>query len=199
MIVNLICIRHGQSLANVDKNIYLTIPDHKIILTDSGKQQASDLGRHLKKMYSETNVVIHSPWVRAKHTAQLISESLQPRVIIEDPLIHEISLVNSYNCMKNWETNFCSTQKTQYSTYWYKEGTSESYADTYQRARVFIQDLKLNKYDFKNGDNVFIVSHGIFLLMIKAVLNNLPVDKLLKECWLDNCGYFTDTLKVIEY
>lgn len=197
--INLICIRHGQSEANVNKNIYLTVPDHRIPLTELGMKQASTVGDHLSRLYTKANVVIHSPWSRAKHTAQLISDKIKPERIIEDPLIHEISLVNSYNCMENWQTNFCSDNKTKYSTYWYKEGTSESYADTYQRARIFIQDLKLNRYDFKNGDNVFVVSHGIFLLMIIAVLNKLTVNQVLKERWLDNCEYFTNTLKVIEY
>jgi len=33
-------IRHGESVANVDKKVHLTVPDHAIGLSDLGHQQA---------------------------------------------------------------------------------------------------------------------------------------------------------------
>ena len=37
---NLYLIRHGESQANVDEEVYKSIPDHRIALTDKGQTQA---------------------------------------------------------------------------------------------------------------------------------------------------------------
>lgn len=41
------------------------------------------------------------------------------------------------------------------------------------------------------NDNIFIVSHGIFLSMLEVALNNQPIEK---EKHLSNCKYFTHRL-----
>lgn len=46
-------IRHGESQANVDSNVYKTIPDHDISLSVRGKYQAEEAGHLLKKFLSE--------------------------------------------------------------------------------------------------------------------------------------------------
>ena len=42
---NLYLVRHGQSQANVDEEIYKSIPDHRIALTDKGQTQAAFAGK----------------------------------------------------------------------------------------------------------------------------------------------------------
>lgn len=188
MKINLILVRHGQSEGNVDESVYYTKPDHKIELTELGMNQALAAGSKLNTLYpnKDNNVLIHSPWTRAKNTAQLIGSVAPFRSVTEDPLIHEISIVNSFSCMDKKE-DFESEEKSEFSHYWHKTGTSENYADVYQRARIFHQDLILNRYNLKEGDNVVVVSHGVFLLMLRGVIKNISVDNILDERWLKNC------------
>lgn len=46
----LILIRHGESLANTDHNVYATMPDNKIPLTEKGIKQARYIGKKLKEL-----------------------------------------------------------------------------------------------------------------------------------------------------
>lgn len=199
MNLNLILIRHGQSEGNVDHEVYYQKPDHYIKLTEKGIQQAIELGKKLKEEYFEENKnrVIFSPWERAKTTASIISSFIKPLTSYEDSLTHEIALNHSLKEMVETRKEFASPEKDEYSFYWYKEHTAESYADVYKRARIFYQDLIINKYKFKDNDNVFIVSHGVFILMLKAVILNTSVDDILKERWLGNCETWKTSIETI--
>lgn len=196
--IKLICIRHGESLANVDPKLYETMPDYTIPLTTTGEQQANEVGIELNTNFplmDNPRYLIHSPWVRAKQTSEIIMSNLFIDMkIIEDPLIHEISLSHSLEEMKTKE--FFLKEKDEYGHFYFKQGTSESYNDVYKRARLFVQELRLNTYNFSNASNVFIVSHGLFLIMLKAVLNNLTIKEILEERWLSNCKYFTSNLEI---
>ena len=194
MKINLVLLRHGESLANQDHQIYYKIPDNQIPLTEKGKEQAKLAGKELQDDSERSPFkIIHSPWQRAKDTALEVSSIIRYSQIIEDPLIFEISLMHSFVDMKT-RIDFISEEKDSFGFFWYKEGTSESYADVYQRARLFVQDLKLNKYDFYDNENVLIVSHGVFLNMVRAVIHNYPIEKILKMRWLENCQPAYETL-----
>lgn len=198
MEINLVLVRHGQSQGNVDESVYYTIPDHKIQLTHLGQLQATEAGKKLNSLCPilGKNVLVHSPWTRAKHTAQLIAKEMSLLAFKEDPLIYEISIVNSYSCMQIKE-DFESEEKSDFSHYWHKTGTSENYADVYQRARIFYQDLVMNRHNLNQGDNLIIVSHGVFLLMLRAVIKNISVEAILKEQWLRNCETESHTIKIL--
>lgn len=198
--INLICVRHGQSEANVDPNIYFKKPDKDIDLTDLGKAQANNTARVLKTLPSnDIPKIVHSPWKRAKDTAILIHNelSLPDYCLIEDPLIYEISLSHSFKEMAE-QPLFFFEDKSNYSHYWYKEGTAENYADVYQRARIFYQDIILNKYDITEGSNLIVVSHNLFLIMLKAVIDNQNIESISNDKGLLNAGYYTRSLKVME-
>lgn len=193
--INLICIRHGESEANLDNSIYYKKPDHAINLTFKGKEQAKNLYKELllQYPYPTSNHILCSPWTRVKQTVEELKE-LSCREPIVDPLIHEMLVMNSFAEMKT-DKDFNSSDRLSFSPYWYKTGSSESYLDAYKRARIFLQDLKLNKYNFNDEDNVFIVSHGIFLSMLEVAIDNHPIEK---ERHLNNCGYFNRTLRILD-
>ena len=183
---NLYLVRHGQSQANVDEEIYKSIPDHGIALTDKGQTQAAFAGKELNYTLQGSTRIVHSPWLRAKQTADLIKEQLifhKTTVLVEDPLIYEHSILHSYEDMKNRE-DYYSHEKYSFGSFWYKSGTSESLADVYARARIFVNDLKAGRYQ---GDNLIIVSHGLFILMVRGVLHNLSVQEILDLYLPNNC------------
>lgn len=191
--IKLICIRHGQSLANVDKSIYETTPDFKIPLTPYGEQQATELGKVLAKEH-DIKTILHSPWTRAAQTAKLIHDQNPLSHFIEEPLIHEISIMHSFEEMVGKE--YLPKRGKDFSEHYFKEGTSESLMDAYIRARIFIQDLVLNRYEFEDGDTVAIVAHGTFLVTLKAVLKHYSLSQFKHKDHINNCEYFIETLKV---
>lgn len=198
--INLICVRHGESEANVDPNIYFQKPDKDIDLTDLGRSQAINTGKTLKSLSNRFNSkIVYSPWKRAKDTANLIHKELElaPYRLIEDPLIYEISLSHSFKEMRE-QPLFFFEDKSNYSHYWYKEGTAENYSDVYKRARIFYQDIILNKYDITEDSNLIVVSHNLFLIMLKAVIDNQNIESINNDKGLLNAGYYTRTLKVME-
>ncbi|CAF1647983.1 unnamed protein product, partial [Didymodactylos carnosus] len=77
----IILIRHGESLANVDKTIYTRIPDSQIDLTDAGIEQARQAGKQLREIIrNETLYVYLSPYKRSKQTYDAIARDLTARV-----------------------------------------------------------------------------------------------------------------------
>ena len=77
--IKLICIRHGQSEANVDHKLYETLPDYTIPLTETGRHQARELGIELNTTFplmDNPRYLIHSPWVRARQTSEEIMSNL---------------------------------------------------------------------------------------------------------------------------
>ncbi|MFA5490962.1 MAG: histidine phosphatase family protein [Candidimonas sp.] len=76
-------VRHGESVANIDKNIYLTVADHDISLSSNGKLQAIDAGKSLNGLLLENGHkrvrIWNSPYRRARQTARLIADQLHRR------------------------------------------------------------------------------------------------------------------------
>ncbi len=66
---NLYLVRHGESQANADEEIYKSIPDHRIALTDKGQTQAAFAGKELNYTLQGSTRIVHSPWLSAKRSA----------------------------------------------------------------------------------------------------------------------------------
>ena len=90
----IILIRHGESEGNRNVDIYATVPDHAIGLTDRGREQARQCGQKLRQLMGddETCTFYVSPFHRSKETCEYISKAFPEekiRKIREDPRIRE--------------------------------------------------------------------------------------------------------------
>lgn len=79
-----IAIRHGQSEYNI-KGLCNDKIEKQVPLTELGKQQALEVGQHLKD--EPLTHIICSPLLRTRQTAELINQSLQLPIVIEENLI----------------------------------------------------------------------------------------------------------------
>lgn len=82
--VTLYLVRHGQSAANVDKNVYRTTADHAIDLTDLGLQQGREAGQFLQGELTRANkktIILRSPYARARQTEAVVAEALGDRAV----------------------------------------------------------------------------------------------------------------------
>jgi len=135
-------IRHGQSVGNRDGYFTGTID---VALTDEGIAQAQAAHDALENHENKPDIVIHSALSRAKHTAQIVNQTLQLDMI-------EISELNEQN-FGDWEG-----QSVQHFREFYLSGKTpengESFPDFNNRIQTVISEI-LNVYE-----NPIIVCHG---------------------------------------
>lgn len=81
--MEILLVRHGESEANVDLGLYRRQADHTIGLSARGVAQAQDVGRQLAAFCDDVPGlwrVWHSPYVRARQTAEEIVSALDWQV-----------------------------------------------------------------------------------------------------------------------
>lgn len=162
-------IRHGESVQNTHENDE-NLPDHKIYLTQQGKQQADDCGKFLKKYCKDNNIALQnstlfvSPYERTRQTATIINKHLGIKDIKEDICLieHQYGLFENKD-FDDWQ-NYSNEYK-YYDNYYNNNGKfyakfpqGESPFDVALRTRQFISTLFRDVSDGK--ENFFIVSHG---------------------------------------
>lgn len=89
---NIYLVRHGESLANVDKTVYTSTPDHAIPLSELGARQATAAGEALSRLLQVTKDtpirIWTSPYKRTRQTAAKIAEELQKKFPLVDMREH---------------------------------------------------------------------------------------------------------------
>lgn len=164
-------IRHGESMQNTKENEKLKLPDHKVYLTEKGKEEAKEAGLFLKEYIKENDIDItnatiwNSPYERTRETAKIINEILGIENQKEDiTLIEQRYGLFSDNSIETLKKKYPEEFK-HYDNYYQNEGKfyakmpqGESPYDVALRMKQFIETLYR---DYAEGkDTFFIVSHG---------------------------------------
>ncbi|MFZ3011674.1 MAG: class I tRNA ligase family protein [Minisyncoccia bacterium] len=147
-------MRHGEADNNIDNGLrkYKDLEENAK-LTDKGKEQVLERSKDFKE---KIDVVISSPYSRAKETAEIICKQIgfPPEKIVVDERIHE------------WEISsfFEGKERDLFSKY-YDSGyldnpfevlpNGESFVQVVKRVGDFIYDIE-KKY---SGKNILIVGH----------------------------------------
>ena len=189
----IILVRHGESVGNVNKEIYKTIPDYALDLTEKGIIQAKQAGRELHELITNITVQYYiSPFWRTRRTFEYIYENFNyfkdVDKIYEDPRIREqewghlrddLDLVNK---MQEYRDN--------YGHFYYRFNDGESCADVYDRVSDFMNTMFR---DFEKRDyprNVIIVTHGMTIRLFLMRWFHVSVEEF--ESWANpkNCEKF---------
>lgn len=178
--IKLVFVRHGQSEKNILR-IKSSAKD-KYPLTDKGKAQAKEVAQKLSK-YDSFDIVISSPVLRARQTAEIISEQLHLPVIFDD-LISEYDYGN-WNDLTEEEMlerheDYSEYKKHERGTqehFDFKLGGTESRSDVVVRVMKFLEKIK-QEYP---GKNLIIVSHGGINGAIEMILNNSGLESFYKK------------------
>lgn len=112
----LILCRHGESLGNKDEVAYENVPDHHISITKKGKEQAHQLGCHLRSLIEKEPLLIYcSPYKRTQQTLFYIMQSFtdnpihdcreEPRLAGKRQCVVQYELFSCYMCDRTtvWE------------------------------------------------------------------------------------------------
>lgn len=159
----IILVRHGQSQANEDKTFREHTPDHRILLTDKGAEQARVAGAEIKDLLGKEQIRAYiSPYARTRQTYEniLSGGNLNVTRVSEDPRLREQDFGN-LNSLEAFEK--IDAERTHFGTFFYRIPNGESGADVFDRVSGFMDSLwrDFEKPDFPN--NVLIVSHGLTL------------------------------------
>jgi len=187
---NIYLVRHGESLGNVDKSLYNTVPDHAIDLSEKGKSQAVVAGERFEKILNGDRVAVYlSPFTRTRQTWAGIRSALNSSQIYferEDPRIREQEWGNF---QKPEEIERIDKERDQFGTFFYRLPDGESGADVYDRVTTFLDTLyrDFNKPDFP--ENVLLVSHSLLIRVLVMRWLHSSVEEY--ETWRSpkNCDF----------
>jgi broad specificity phosphatase PhoE len=159
----IILVRHGESEGNIDRNTYAVKPDFKLLLTETGVQQAFDAGKTLKQITHDESVMFYvSPLWRTRMTFENIARHYDPLLIKwkEDPRLRE----QEWGHFRDLKANILiDDERNKFGTFYYRIKDGESCADVYDRVSDFMHSMYR---DFEKKDfppNVVIVTHGMTL------------------------------------
>lgn len=192
-------IRHGESIQNTGLNYELKLPDHKVYLSELGKNQAKEAGIFLKKYIDENNINLDkstlfvSPYTRTRETASIINSYLNIKDIKEDiTLIEQRYGLFSDNPIEECKKKF-PDQFELYDKYYQNDGKfyaklpqGESPYDVALRVRQFIDTIFR---DYNEGkENFFIVSHGTTIRAFLLSYFHYSPEWFNSEPNLENCS-----------
>lgn len=179
--MNLYCVRHGESLGNINPEAYKMMPEWKIHLTEEGKKQAEKVGKDLSYMMHYATM-ISSPYVRARETASIIKDQFHKARIFSH-IENVLTIERAWGNLRDEVEQFKTREERNHLFDFYRRPTGgESFADVYQRAFVFLEYLKNNfKYDqsdpWDKENNIIIVSHGEFLKVLLMIIDGNTVEE----------------------
>ncbi len=170
-------IRHGESMQNTKQNYKIGLPDHKVYLTDKGKEEAKNAGEFLLNYIIDNNINISnsvmwvSPYKRTRETANIINSKLNIDKVKEDITLieqryglfsdKEIELLKK---LYPTEFQFCDNYYQNDGKFYAKFPQGESPYDVALRTKQFIDTIYRDKEDI-----LFVVSHGT---TIKTIVMN---------------------------
>ncbi|MEU9925594.1 histidine phosphatase family protein [Streptomyces griseoluteus] len=155
----IVLVRHGESVGNVDDSVYEREPDHALALTDRGREQAEETGRHLREIFGDERVSVYvSPYRRTHET--LDAFRLDPDLIRvrEEPRLRE---QDWGNWQERDDVKLQKAYRDAYGHFFFRFPQGESGADVYDRVGGFLESLFRSFEEPDHPPNVLLVTHGL--------------------------------------
>jgi broad specificity phosphatase PhoE len=197
-------VRHGESLANVNRDIHYSVPDWKVALTYKGLKQAKVAGnrlyRELKGKFdarseAQNNVIrpllriYRSPYIRARQTCDSMRcEHFPWCEVREDPRLREQDWGNYMSPEVNKKID---EERDQYGTFFYRMPNGESGADVFDRVTTFLDTLYRDFENPRYPRFALIVSHGLTIRLFLMRWLHWTVEEFEQLSNPDNCQIIT--------
>jgi valyl-tRNA synthetase len=166
-------VRHGLTDWNQEGRLQgrTDIP-----LNEIGKKQAQATAERLKN--ENIDIIVSSPLLRAKETAEIIAKATGASVIIDERLQERSFGVAEGMSIKERDEKYGTSFHYDWNST-YPEG--ESYGEVEERAIKALTHHKKNNA----GKNVVVVAHGAFLRALMKNVRNLKKDNLESQKFLN--------------
>lgn len=204
-IKNIYLVRHGESLANVNKAVHHDLPDHRIGLSELGKRQALAAGQAFNEIYHDTFTKLAiwlSPYDRTRQTTDHFVEGLDKAItsgieyrreniaLCEQHFglfdgIEDEDLAKAYPA----EFNHYNKAVEHEGKFWAAMPMGESRFDVAMRVQTTFALLKDEARE-KNIENVIIVTHGVAMRAFIMQWRNHPYEWFEQETNPGNCDIY---------
>ncbi|WP_026553974.1 histidine phosphatase family protein [Arthrobacter sp. 35W] len=155
----IIMVRHGQSMANVDQTLYNRVPDYRIPLTELGVQQAKAAGERIRRQLDGGQVCVYvSPYLRAYQTLEALNLGDSVERIIEEPRLREQDWANFQNPADIADQR---ELRNAYGHFFYRFRDGESGSDVFDRVSSFMETLYRHWDKPLYAPNTLLVTHGL--------------------------------------
>lgn len=188
-----IMVRHGESLANIDPSVYTIMPDHKIPLTELGKEQARQAGHVLATLVSKedftSTCIWKSPYKRAEDTCAEAFKGLVPseealKMSLRMPIKHDPRLrEQEFGAYRDLSADERETRQ-KYGHFFWRPANGESAADVYDRVSTWLESAFR---DTKYTTHV-VFTHGLTMRVIAMRLLHAPYEEFERWENPENCG-----------
>lgn len=198
-------VRHGQSAGNVARDaaheagldvIDIALRDVDVPLSELGRQQAEALGRWFaaRPEADRPEVVLASPYVRARQTAKAICEAGGVGEMARQPIVDERLREREFGVLDRLTSQGIAQKhpdlaehRALLGKFYFRAPGGESWADVILRLRSALDSISLHHADRR----VLIVCHQVVVLCLRYILEELDEAKILaidKEGDVVNCG-----------
>jgi len=195
-------VRHGQSAGNVARDlayeqgahrIPLTLRDVDVSLSALGREQAASLGKWFAGRPERPEVVLASPYVRARQTAEIFREhgGCDPdESICADERLREkeFGILDGLTApgIAHFEPQQAEFRRLL-GKFYHRPPGGESWCDVIFRLRSLLDTISLHY----GGRRVLIVAHQVVVLCLRYVIEGLSEEEILaidKLGDVSNCG-----------
>ena len=198
-------VRHGQSQGNVARDaaqeaglpvIELDVRDVDVPLSDLGQKQAEATGRWFAALpeSEKPEVIIASPYVRAKQTAEAIcgagglAGGAKPTILDERLREREFGVFDGLTTL-GIRQKFPqeAEHRARIGKFYHRAPGGESWADVILRLRSMTNTINLQFA----GRRVLVVCHQVVVLCMRYILEELTEGQILaidKQAEILNCG-----------
>jgi len=198
-------VRHGQSAGNVAREaahragldvIDIATRDVDVPLSALGHEQAAALGRWFAALPAgeRPEVVLSSPYVRARQTAKAICEAGGVTESARQPVVDERLREREFGVFDRLTPNGIrqkhpdlAEHRALLGKFYFRAPGGESWADVILRLRGALDTISLHHADRR----VLIVCHQVVVLCLRYILEELDEGAVLaidKEGGVVNCG-----------
>jgi broad specificity phosphatase PhoE len=163
-------VRHGESEANLQ--YVISNRESLFGLTALGKQQAATLTGNLKNI--PITAIYSSPVLRARETAEILSQSFQlPYQITEALREYDCGILEEKSDEENWKLHReIAEDWTLNHNYLRQPEGGENFLEIKRRFIPFVERFTQNS--LRSQDHILFVSHGGLLqLMLPEMLTNI--------------------------
>jgi len=195
-------VRHGQSAGNVARdhaeanNITLIELEHRdadVPLSQLGKRQSQALSAWVAGLaeHQQPQVVLASPYVRARQTAQAVADVLGgDRYLVIDERLREkeFGILDRYTSSGIVATfPELAAQRRLVGKFYFRPPGGESWCDVILRLRGVVGDLQRNHA----GTRVMIIAHQVIVNCMRYLLEGMDEQTILdidRQGDVPNCG-----------
>lgn len=186
-------VRHGQSAGNVARDaaeaaglplINVTTRDVDTPLSPLGEQQAHALGRWFGQMSEaeQPTVVLSSPYVRARSTAQIVLDAANIErdaiTLISDERLREkefgiLDRLTRHGVRQKYPE--LSEQRAHVGKFYFRPPGGESWCDVILRLRNMLETIT-REY---RGEQVLVVGHQVIVNCFRYLLERMDEEQIL--------------------